>query len=186
MRYIVAALLTLIWVAPFVSIGSAQAKTDDEQTIARLEGEFADAWAKRDMKFVERYFSHDPDLVWFFERRQLKGFDDVRKLYARMFDASSNTKRTLTNRVIRVYGDAAFSSANFRIEGVEAGKKVVDEGRISTFYAKQDGQWVAVHRHTSFQAPMGNQHRVPIVTSADYVAVPLQKKAATQSQRKRH
>jgi ketosteroid isomerase-like protein len=127
------------------------------------------------MKFVERYFSPDPELVWFFERRQLKGFGDVRKLYQRMFNAASNVKRTLTNRVIRVYGDAAFSSANFRIEGIEAGKRIVDEGRISTFYAKQNGEWVAVHRHTSFQAPMGRQRRVPMVTSADYVAVPLQK-----------
>ena len=148
---------------------------NDEQTIARLEDQFAEAWTKRDMKFVERYFSHDPELVWFFERRQLKGFEDVRKLYQRMFSAASNVKRTLTNRVIRVYGDAAFSSANFRIEGVEAGKRVIDEGRISTFYAKQDGQWVAVHRHTSFQAPLGQQRRVPLLTSADPQPAPSQK-----------
>ncbi len=151
------------------------AQAADEQAIAQLEDQFAEAWAKRDMKFVERYFSRDPDLVWFFERRQLKGFEDVRKLYERMFNAASNVKRTLANRVIRVYGDAAFSSANFRIESVEAGKRVVDEGRISTFYARQDGQWVAVHRHTSFQAPMGEQRRTPLVTSADYVAAPVRK-----------
>jgi len=52
------------------------------------------------------------------------------------------------------------------MRGREAGRRVVDEGRISTFYAKQNGQWVAVHRHTSFQAPMGPRRRVPIVTSA--------------------
>ena len=168
----------LACVTPPVPGISTRANGVDEQTIAQLEDQFAEAWTKRDMKFVERYFSHDPELTWFFERRQLKGFDDVRKLYERMFNAASNVKRTLTNRVIRVYGDAAFSSANFRIEGVEAGRRVIDEGRISTFYAKQDGEWVAVHRHTSFQAPMGQQRRVPLVTSADYRAVPLQKSGA--------
>jgi ketosteroid isomerase-like protein len=108
----------------------------------------------------------------------MKGFEDVRKLYERMFSAASNVKRTLTNRVIRVYGDAAFSSANFRIEGVEAGKRLVDEGRISTFYAKQDGQWVAVHRHTSFQAPLGPQRRVPLLTGADPRPAPAPKSRA--------
>lgn len=169
--------LFLLTLFPSPAIGaSSLAQSNDEQSIAQLEDQFAEAWTKRDMKFVERYFSHDPELVWFFERRQLKGFGDVRKLYERMFNAASNVKRTLTNRVIRVYGDAAFSSANFRIEGVEAGKRVIDEGRISTFYAKQNDQWVAVHRHTSFQAPMGRQRRVPLVTSADYQPVPLQKR----------
>src|SRR5262249_41735383 len=134
--------------------------------IAQLEDQFAEAWSNRDLKFIEQYFSHDPDLTWFFERRQLKGFEGVRTLYERMFKAASNTKRTLSNRVIRVYGDAGFSSANFRIEGREAGKRVIDEGRISTFFAKQNGQWIAVHRHTSFQAPMGPQRRLPIVTGA--------------------
>jgi ketosteroid isomerase-like protein len=163
MKAIFAGTLLLLMCATVGTV--AQSKEENEQAIARLEDEFAAAWTKRDLKFVERYFSHDSDLVWFFERRQLKGFADVRKLYDRMFSAASNVKRTLSNRVIRVYGDAAFSSANFRIEGKEAGKRVVDEGRISTFYARQNGEWVAVHRHTSFQAPMGPQRRVPIVTS---------------------
>jgi ketosteroid isomerase-like protein len=168
--------LFLLALFPSLAIGSsAQAQSNDQQTIIQLEDQFAEAWTKRDLKFVERYFSHDPDLVWFFERRQLKGFEDVRKLYERMFSAASNVKRTLANRVIRVYGDAAFSSANFRIEGVEAGRRVVDEGRISTFYAKQDGQWVAVHRHTSFQAPLGQQRRVPLLTGADPRPAPAPK-----------
>ena len=167
MRTILAGLMLLVagaaWPGP---VAFAQDNHQDEQTIAGLEDKFAEAWAKRDLKFIERYFSHDPELTWIFERRQLKGFEDVRKLYARMFSAAGNAKRTLTNRVIRVYGDAAFSSANFRIEARQAGKRVVDEGRISTFYAKQNGQWVAVHRHTSFQAPRGPQRRVPVVTTA--------------------
>ncbi|MDX2031270.1 MAG: nuclear transport factor 2 family protein [Blastocatellia bacterium] len=135
---------------------------NDEQAIARFEDEFSQAWARRDLGFVERYFSRDPELMWFFERRQLKGFEDVRKLYERMFRAGGNVKRTLSNRVIRVYGDGAFSSANFRIESVDRGRRVVDEGRISTFYARQNGQWAAVHRHSSFQAPAGPQRRVPL------------------------
>jgi ketosteroid isomerase-like protein len=164
--------LLLLLLGPLLVVAQT---SSEEQAIAQLEEQFAEAWTKRDLAFVERYFAHDPELMWFFERRQLRGFAEVRKLYDRMFAAASNVKRTLSNRVIRVYGDAAFSSANFRIEGVEAGKRVVDEGRISTFYAKQNGQWVAVHRHTSFQAPMGEQRRAPLVTSADYVAAPLQK-----------
>jgi uncharacterized protein (TIGR02246 family) len=161
------AIVFLCLLTLFSLSGVSAFANSDEQAIAQLEDQFAEAWTKRDLKFVERYFAHDPDLVWFFERRQLKGFEEVRKLYQRMFSAASNVKRTLKNRVIRVYGDAAFSSANFRIEGVEAGKRVVDEGRISTFYAKQGGQWVAVHRHTSFQAPLGPQRRVPLLTGAD-------------------
>ncbi|MFN0086060.1 MAG: YybH family protein [Blastocatellia bacterium] len=151
--------------------GSINARIDppmnDEQAVARFEDEFAQAWARRDLRFVERYFSRDPELTWFFERRQLKGFEDVRGLYERMFRAGGSVKRTVTNRIIRVVGDAAFSSANFRIESVDRGRRAVDEGRISTFYARQNGQWVALHRHSSFQAPPGAQRRVPLATGLD-------------------
>lgn len=157
----------LLLILPLPLAARVDPPISDEQTIARFEDEFAQAWTRRDLGFVERYFSRDPELMWFFERRQLKGFEDVRKLYERMFRDGGNIKRTVSNRVIRVYGDAAFSSANFRLQSVDRGRRVVDEGRISTFYARRNGQWLAVHRHSSFQAPAGPQRRVPLAIGLD-------------------
>lgn len=160
-------LFCFFWLSLVETIGAAQnSPPPDVQAILRLEDEFAAAWEKRDLKFIEQYFSHDPDLLWFFERRQLKGFEEIRKLYEQMFAGSAKIKRTLSNRVARVYGNAAFSAANFRLESRENGKRTVNEGRISTFYAKENGHWVVVHRHTSFQAPPGAQHRVTLLTDS--------------------
>ena len=157
----------LLLLLPLPLAARVEPPQNDEQTIARFEDEFAEAWTRRDLRFVERYFAQDPDLVWFFERRQLRGFADVRKLYERMFRAGGNVRRTVSNRVIRVVGDAAFSAANFRLESVERGRRIVDEGRISTFYARRNGQWVALHRHSSFQAGPGPQRRIPLATGLE-------------------
>jgi ketosteroid isomerase-like protein len=161
------------WLSALETTAASQnSAPPDEQAILRLEDEFAAAWEKRDLKFIEQYFSHDPNLIWFFERRQLKGIEGIRKMYERMFADTPNIKRSISNRVTRVYGNGAFSAANFRIESREAGKRIVNEGRISTFYARENDHWVVVHRHTSFQAPPGAQHRVPLrIDSGDPPAI---------------
>jgi uncharacterized protein (TIGR02246 family) len=128
--------------------------------------EFNRAWERRDLDFVRDYFAHDPDMLLFFERRQLRGWDRVESLYRNMFANASNgtVKSRFENLEVGARGDLAYVAANFRLEIQREQELTVDEGRQTVVYEKREGRWVVVHRHTSFQAPPGPQRRVPLHT----------------------
>jgi ketosteroid isomerase-like protein len=139
----------------------------EEATIrARVEA-FNGAWERRDMDFIEKYYAHDPGMLLFFERRQLQGWERVKTLYGNMFSHASRGEiaSTHSNVRVKVVEDMAYVASNFRLEVTEpSGRSTVDEGRSTVVFEKRDGDWVVVHRHTSFQAPPGPQHHSPLHT----------------------
>lgn len=136
--------------------------------IRALFEQFNVAWERRDPAFINRYYAHDTSGVFFFERRQLKGWPRVDTLYRNMFaSAARGQVRSLYDVLdVGARGDLGWLAANFRLEVIEAsGDTTVDEGRQSMVFERRDGQWVVVHRHTSFQAPPGAQRHVPLHTT---------------------
>jgi uncharacterized protein (TIGR02246 family) len=135
--------------------------------IRALFDEFNAAWERRDPAFIERFYAHDTDELFFFERRQLTGWDKIRELYGNMFASASRgtVKSSYSNLHVRARGDVGWLAVNFRLEVREPdGTTSVDEGRESMVFERQGGRWVVVHRHTSFQAPAGAQRHVPLAT----------------------
>lgn len=148
----------------------AQANSRDAQSareIRALFDQFNAAWERRDPAFIERFYVHDPDALFFFERRQLTGWDSIRTLYDAMFaSAKRGTIRSSYNNLsLHARGDVGWLAVNFRLEITEPdGTSSVDEGRESMVFERRAGSWVVVHRHTSFQAPAGPQRHVPLAT----------------------
>lgn len=153
-------------------LGSHEARAGGDDAQSRVEVEarleaFNRAWTERDMSFVRDFYAHDEDMLLFFERRQLRGFDDVQTLYENMFaHARPGTVRSsFSNLTVDAKGGMAYAAANFRLEAQNPqGQTTTDTGRVSVVFERRDESWVVVHRHTSFQAPPGPQRQVPLHT----------------------
>lgn len=149
--------------------GAADADRRSAEEVRALFEAFNAAWERRDPAFIDAYYAHDPDGVFFFERRQLLGWPKVDSLYQAMFASAArgDVRSGFDVLDVRARGDVAWVAANFRLEVVEpAGDTTVDEGRQTVVFERRDGRWVVVHRHTSFQAPPGPQRHVPLQTGA--------------------
>lgn len=138
----------------------------EEEIRARFEA-FNRAWERRDMAFVRGYYAHDPGMLVFFERRQLRGWPRVETLYENMFAhaARGRIESTTSNLQVKAQGNLGYVAANFHLQITEpSGEVSADVGRQSVVFERRDGRWVVIHRHTSFQAPPGPQRKVPLHT----------------------
>ena len=141
---------------------------DDAASVEQVRecfDKFNEAWKARDLAFVRSYYAHDPDMLLFFERRQLRGWDKVETLYENMFAhaLAGSVKSTYSNVDAMANGDFAYVAANFHLQVTNPeGEESTDEGRVTVVFERRGGNWVVVHRHTSFQAPPGPQRRVPL------------------------
>jgi uncharacterized protein (TIGR02246 family) len=154
---------------PLAAQAADAADRRSAQEVRALFEAFNAAWERRDPAFIDTYYAHDPDGVFFFERRQLLGWPKVDSLYQAMFASAARGEVDSRFDVLDVgaRGDLAWVAANFRLEVVApAGGTTVDEGRQTVVFERRDGRWVVVHRHTSFQAPPGPQRHVPLQTGA--------------------
>jgi len=145
----------------------AQRDEDAVENVRRRFDAFNEAWKARDMDFIRDYFAHDEDMLLFFERRQLRGWDKVETLYENMFAHAlpGSVKSTYSNVAIDARGDMAYVAANFHLEVRNPqGETSTDSGRVTVVFERRDDDWVVVHRHTSFQAPPGPQKRVVLHT----------------------
>ena len=166
MRLLLAA-LTLVTIPASVAASQSAADRRSAAEIRTLFDQFNVAWEHRDSAFINRYYAHDSGAVFFFERRQLVGWPSVDTLYHNMFASAARGRVRSLYDVLDVgaRGDVGWLAANFRLEVIEAsGDTTVDEGRQTIVFERRNGQWVVVHRHTSFQAPPGAQQRVPLHT----------------------
>jgi len=160
------ALTCLLLLGSVVSRVDADDAQSKDEVKARLDA-FNRAWMERDMSFIRDFYAHDENMLLFFERRQLHGFDNVETLYQNMFaHARPGTVRSsYSNLAVDASGDMAYVAANFQLE-VEnpEGETMTDSGRVTVVFERREDDWVAVHRHTSFQAPPGPQRQLPLHT----------------------
>ena len=161
----VAALATCAFTLP--AYGQCPAEPGDDAAAAEQVRaclfKFNDAWRARDMDFIRDFFAHDSDMLLFFERRQLRGWDDVETLYENMFAHAlpGSVKSRYSNVDVKASGDLAYTNANFHLTVTNPeGEEMTDEGRVTVVFERRDDRWVVIHRHTSFQAPPGPQRRV--------------------------
>jgi uncharacterized protein (TIGR02246 family) len=160
------AALLLLTAEPSGAQTAADRRSAEEVRV--LFEQFNAAWERRDTAFVRTFYAHDTSGVFFFERRQLRGWPLVDTLYRTMFTNASGAVRSRFEVLdVGARGSVAWLAANFRLEVVQpAGDTIVDEGRQSLVFERRGGRWVVVHRHTSFQAPPGPQRLVPRHTTA--------------------
>lgn len=148
--------------------GNQLAAADDAvsaQQVRECFYNFQSAWKANDMTFIRSYYAHDPDMLLFFERRQLRGWDKVETLYENMFAHArdGSVKSIYSNVDVVARGNMAYVSANFHLQVTNAqGEELTDDGRVTVVFERREDQWVVVHRHTSFQAPPGPHRPVPM------------------------
>ena len=108
-----------------VSFTSSDDEKSREEVKARLEA-FNDAWEARDLDFIRNFYAHDPEMLLFFERRQLRGWSQVETLYQNMFESSRRgaVESTYTNLKVDARGDMGYVAANFDLEVTEPGGEV--------------------------------------------------------------
>jgi len=137
-----------------------------EEVKARFDA-FNEAWKERDLSFIRDYYAHDPEMLLFFERRQLRGWVRVETLYENMFAHAlpGSVKSTYSNVDVGARGDMAYVAANFQLQVTNPqGEESTDSGRVTVVFERREDRWIVVHRHTSFQAPPGPQRRVDLHT----------------------
>ncbi|GMR22643.1 MAG: hypothetical protein BMS9Abin37_1007 [Acidobacteriota bacterium] len=159
-------LTCLLLLGSVVSRADADDAQSKEEVKARLDA-FNRAWMERDMSFIRDFYAHDENMLLFFERRQLHGFDNVETLYKNMFAYSrpGTVRSSYSNLAVDARGDMAYVAANFRLEAENPeGETITDTGRVTVVFERRGDDWVAVHRHTSFQAPPGPQRQRPLRT----------------------
>ena len=132
LRTIAAALL----LAPLAGAADAQSAADARSAseIRQLFLDFNAAWERRDPVFIDAFYAHDTSGVFFFERRQLKGWPRVDTLYQVMFASAARGEVRSHFDVLDVgaRGNLGWLAANFRLEVIEtSGDTTVDEGRQS-------------------------------------------------------
>jgi uncharacterized protein (TIGR02246 family) len=147
-----------------------QAASEDQKAAEEVRTRyqaFNEAWERRDLEFIRGFFAHDEGMLLFFERRQLRGWPAVEELYENMFAhaRSGSVRSSYSNMKVEARGSMAYVAANFELQvTTPEGEVATDTGRVTVVFEKRDGEWRAVHRHTSFQAPAGPQREVPLVT----------------------
>ena len=102
--------------------------------VRTLFEQFNAAWERRDTAFVRTFYAHDTSGVFFFERRQLRGWPLVDSLYQTMFANAARGRVNARFEILDVgaRGNLAWLAANFRLEVIEpAGDTTVDAGRQS-------------------------------------------------------
>jgi len=148
----------------------AQPANEDREAADEVRARFVafnEAWEKRDMSYIRDFFSHNDDMLLFFERRQLRGWSQVETLYENMFANArpGSVTSTYSNLKVEARRSMAYLAANFELKATSPeGDVATDTGRVTVVFEKIDGDWRVVHRHTSFQAPAGPQRKVPLVT----------------------
>jgi uncharacterized protein (TIGR02246 family) len=149
---------------------SVQTASEDQKAAEEVRARyhaFNDAWERRDMEFIRGFFAHDDDMLLFFERRQLRGWPLVEELYENMFAHArpGSVQSRYSNLKVEARETMAYVAANFELQvTTPEGEVATDTGRVTVVFEKRDGEWRAVHRHTSFQAPPGPQRKAPLVT----------------------
>jgi len=151
----------------FGSVLDAQDDARSQEEVRARFDAFNEAWKARDMGFIRGYYDHSPDMLLFFERRQLRGWARVETLYENMFAHAlpGSVESTYSNVDVGAKGDMAYVAANFHLRVTNPqGERTTDSGRVTVVFERREGEWVVVHRHTSFQAPPGPQRRVELHT----------------------
>jgi ketosteroid isomerase-like protein len=104
---------------------------------------FQEAWKARDMTFIRSFYAHDPNMLLFFERRQLRGWDKVETLYENMFAhaLAGSVKSNYSNVDVMASGNMAYVAANFHLQVTNPeGEELTDEDLFGVLRSRVRGE----------------------------------------------
>jgi ketosteroid isomerase-like protein len=131
----------------------------DEQApeLQDLLASWAAAVRAQDIDGVLR--DHAPDILMFdvVEPRQIEGIDAYRSTWVDQFFPWNSTTRKFDLSEINISAGetVAFATALLDCSGVEGGKTVSFELRLTVGFEKRDGRWMVTHEHHSEPLPTG-------------------------------
>lgn len=125
------------------------------QVLHDLLGTWAAAVRAQDIDGVLR--DHAPDILMFdvVGPRQIEGIDAYRAAWVDQFFPWNRTTRKfdLSDVSISAGDTVAFATALLDCSGVEGGKTVSFELRLTVGFEKRDGRWMVSHEHHSEPLP---------------------------------
>jgi ketosteroid isomerase-like protein len=119
-----------------------------EQELIKLENEWADAWAKRDVAFFERIETDDytwtspSGEVWTKPR-------DLAFVKSLKPDKDAPFSQVIAEMKVRVYGDAAVVMGRDVIKEMHEGKEISRQERWTDMWIKRAGRWQCVAGQSS-------------------------------------
>jgi ketosteroid isomerase-like protein len=127
-----------------------RAKTDTErvsaeQELIKLENEWANAWAKRDVAFHDRIMADD--YTWTSPEGEV--FTKARNLALVKSGHDVITSWVLADMKVRVYGDAAVVTGRDAIKETYKGEDVSSQNQWTHTWVKRAGCWQCVAGHSS-------------------------------------
>jgi len=119
-----------------------------EQELIKLENEWADAWAKRDVAFFERI--ETDDYTWTSPSGEvLTKPRDLAFVKSLKPDKDAPFSQVIAEMKVRVYGDAAVVMGRDVIKEMHEGKEISRQERWTDMWIKRAGRWQCVAGHSS-------------------------------------
>jgi ketosteroid isomerase-like protein len=117
-------------------------RTEDmsEKTVAELNRQWMQAYAKRDLDFLEKHMSDDY-VGTFPDGTVLDRKGEIEAVKSGAVSISEMTPKEMT---VRVYGNAAVITGQSHIEAIVAGQAMSADFRFTDVWIVQEGLWRAV------------------------------------------
>ena len=128
--------------------------TDSRQELAAATEQWAAAFSKGDLAALTSMYGKDA-VVWGTSSSTMrKDPPAIREYYAQLLKAFPETKVSIGEMSIRVYGDSGINSGLLTIHRASRdGGLSATPARFSMMYVRRDGKWLIVDHHSSLATP---------------------------------
>jgi len=134
---------------------TASAREADADGILDIERSIWEAFRKGDLTPIEQYFSEDVSVLEGASAYRMSGKVDVLRAYRALLKNVKIENYQILDPKVNVHGGTAVLSYYYTESLRTQGMPVTESGKITTVYAREDGEWRVVHHHSSVNVPEG-------------------------------
>lgn len=141
-------LTTLLIFCLAISGGSQRSESSTKDDVAKATAAWAEALNSRDPKRITA--TYDPEAV--FWGTTAKKISVTPAEIAEYFSTSPqrpNTRVTIGEQHIRIYGDIAINSGYYNFSDLRDGKPVVNPSRFTFVFKRRGDKWMIIDHHSS-------------------------------------
>lgn len=179
-RGILALGLALALAAPLMALAAQQSKKEknkeddletagivspvpvpDPQLIETRVSEMLGAWQIGDVDRLHKYYAEDVMVISAANEPPLMGWDAYSKAYRAQFARTQGTLLDRTNSYIKVMGDSAWITYQWRYVAAVDGIPATAFGHTTLVMERRNGTWMIVLNHTSIAATGVQQSAAP-------------------------
>jgi uncharacterized protein (TIGR02246 family) len=121
----------------------------DDQAVDLVVSQMLGAWQVGDVEMLHKYYADDVMMVSAAWEPPLVGWQNFARAYQAQYARSSGGLLDRTNSYIKVLGDSAWVTYQWRYTGQMNGNPTQAVGHTTLFLQKRAGSWLIVLNHTS-------------------------------------